>query len=174
MRQGSLGILGIVLITAARCFATSPGVPFTSEGIASLPGKDICTLQGKFSTVAGRSLDAKWEHSVEYRYRDGVIALFLLGKSGPPTYCGIVDAVVDLTPLIKSREVPYFKCHIDSAGPIRWGKVVGLADNHAGKRRFVKARLAWKVDAKERRFEQLKEGRVSCDTSGYIYGNGRY
>ena len=173
MRGGSLSILGFTLIACCLLVDADAGdVPFTSAGIASLPGKDICSLQGQFSTKAGTSLDAKWEHSVEYLYRDGVIAVFLLGKSGPPTYCGIVDAVLDLTPRIRKGEAPYFKCHVDAEGPTKWGNVVGLADNHAGRRRFVKARLAWKVNVKQERFEEVKG--VSCDTTGYIYGNGRY
>jgi len=175
MRTGSLWALGIILMTCSLLFGAGVGdVPFTSAAIASFPGKDICSLQGKFPKKFGLSLDDKWEHSVEYRDRDGVIALFLLGKSGPPTYCGIVHAVVDLTPLIKPGEIPYFKCHIDSEGPTKWGNVVGLANNHSGKRRFVKARLAWKVNTKEQRFEEVKGQAVSCDTSGYIQGNGRY
>ena len=175
MSKTSLPAFGIFFVICGLTLGATQGdVPFTSAAITSLPGKDICSLQGKFPKGFGLSLDDKWEHSVEYRNRDGVIALFLLGKSGPPNYCGTVDAVVDLTPLIKPGEVPYFKCHIDSEGPTKWGNVVGLANNHSGKRRFVKARLAWKVNAKEQRLEEVKGQAVSCDTSGYIQGNGRY
>jgi hypothetical protein len=151
---------------------TDGSVPFTSGGIASLPGHDICSLQGEFPKQFGLYLDDKKEHSVEYRERDGVIALFLLGKSLPPKDCGTVDAVLDLTPLIKKGEDPLFKCHLNSEGRTRWGRVVGLGDNQRGHKRFLTPRLAWRVNIKEKRFDEIKEEPTSCDASGYIVGNG--
>ena len=112
-------------------------IPFTSAGIASLPGRDICNLQGEFPKQFGVYLDNKKEHSVEYRERDGVIALFLLEQSLPPKYCGIVAATLDLTSLRKDEEVPLFKCHVNNEGRTRWGHVVGLGDNQHGHRRFL-------------------------------------
>src|SRR5437016_1102373 len=97
----------ITMVASSLGQANRSDVPFTSAGLETLPGKDICSLQGKFFNKSGGSLDAKWGHSVEYLARDGVIALFLLDKSGPPAYCGTVRDVVDLTPLIKAGEVPY-------------------------------------------------------------------
>lgn len=149
-------------------------IPFTSAGIASLPGRDICNLQGEFPKQFGVYLDNKKEHSVEYRERDGVIALFLLEQSLPPKYCGIVAATLDLTSLRKDEEVPLFKCHVNNEGRTRWGHVVGLGDNQHGHRRFLSPRLAWRVDTKEKRFEQITGQAVSCDASGYIVGNGWY
>jgi hypothetical protein len=119
-------------------------------------------------------LDDKKEHSVEYRERDGVIALFLLGESQPPKYCGIVDAVLDLTPLIRKGEDPLFKCHVNSEGRTRWGHVVGLGDNHRGHKRFLVPRFAWRVNAKEKCFEEIRGDPVTCDASGYIVGSGSY
>lgn len=152
--------------------ANGQGVSFTSAGIASLPGKDICSLQGELPKRFGVYLDDKKEHSVEYRERDGVIALFLLAESQPPQYCGIVDAALDLTPIIKSGEEPLFKCHVNSEGRTRWGRVVGLGDNRRGHKRFLTPRLAWRVNTKEKRFDEITGEAVTCDASGYIVGNG--
>ena len=151
--------------------ANGQGVPFTSAGIASLPGNDVCSLQGEFPNQFGLYLDDKKEHSVQYRERHGVIALFLLGESQTPQYCGIVDAVLDLTPIIRKGEEPLFKCHVNSEGRTRWGRVVGLGDNQRGHKRFLTPRLAWRVNTKEKHFEMLREP-VTCDASGYIVGDG--
>jgi hypothetical protein len=153
---------------------TDQGVPFTSAGIAALPGRDICDLQGEFPKQFGVYLDDQKDHAVDYRERDGVIALFLLEKSLAPKYCGIVDATLDLTTLRKGEETPLFKCHVNSEGRTRWGRVVGLGDNQRGHKRFLSPRLAWRVNAKEKRFDEIKDEPVSCDASGYIVGNGWY
>jgi F0F1-type ATP synthase membrane subunit c/vacuolar-type H+-ATPase subunit K len=154
--------------------ASGQGISFTSAGIASLRGRDICSLQGEFPKHFGVYLDDKKEHSVVYRERDGVIALFLVGESQPSQDCGIVDAVLDLTPLVRKGEEPLFKCHVNSEGRTRWGHVVGLGDNQSGHKRFLTPRLAWRVDTKEKRFDKITEEAVSCDASGYIVGNGWY
>ena len=157
MRTTLVLLLGVVLSFA--CVASRQmsvqSVPFTSAGIASLPGRDICTLQDDFPKQFGVYLDDKKEHSVEYRERDGVIALFLLEESLPPKYCGVVDTTLDLTSLRKGKEIPLFKCHVDSEGRTRWGHVVGLGDNQQGHRRFLFPRLAWRVNTKEKRFDQI-------------------
>ena len=132
-------MFGVILISCS--YASGQQVPFTSAGIASLRGKDICELQGQFPKQLGVYLDHRKEHAVQYRERDGVIALFLLAKPSS-TNCGIVDAVLDLTPLIKVGETPEFKCYADHEGGTtagKWGHVVGLADNQRGTKRVVKA-----------------------------------
>jgi hypothetical protein len=171
----------VLLVGVALSFAcvvsghtTDQGIPFTSAGIASLPGRDLCNLQGEFPNRFGVYLDDKKERSVDYRERDGVIALFLLEESLPPKYCGIVDATLDLTSLRKGEETPLFKCHVNSEGRTRWGHVVGLGDNQRGRKRFLAPRLAWRVNTKEKRFDQIKGKAVSCDASGYIVGDGWY
>ena len=153
---------------------TSEGVPFTSEGIVSLPGHDICSLQGEFPKQFGLYLDDKKEHAIQYKERGGIIALFLLDNSAASDYCGIVDATLDLTLLRKKGEEPEFKCHVNSEGRTRWGRVVGLCDNQRGKKRFVVPRLAWRVNTKGKRFDEINGEPVTCDTSGYIVGNGWY
>jgi hypothetical protein len=175
MKKGSLLLLGVVLsfVCVIVGQTTVPGVPFTSAGIASLPNLDVCSLQGKFPDKFGLYLDDKKEYAVQYRERDGVIAVFLLKDSVPPRYCGIVNAALDLTPLIRNGEDPLFKCHVNSEGRTRWGHVVGLGDNKEGHKRFVVARLAWRVNTKEKRFEKIEEP-VTCDASGYIVGDGWY
>ena len=175
MRHSGLLALVIGLLFVCTLMGQTGGdIPFSSAGIGSLPGKDICHLQGEFPKQFGLYLDDKKEHSVEYRERDGVIALLLLEESLPPKYCGIVDAAVDLTPLIKKGEDPLFKCHVNSEGRTRWGHVVGLGDNQRGHKRFVVPRLAWRVNTKEKRFDEIKGEPVTCDASGYIVGNGWY
>jgi hypothetical protein len=171
------GLLALVVGLSSVCTVmgqTGGDIPFSSAGIGLLPGQDICQLQGEFPKQFGLYLDDKKEHSVEYRERDGVIALFLLEESLPPKYCGIVDAAVDLTPLIRKGEDPLFKCHVNSEGRTRWGHVVGLGDNQRGHKRFVVPRLAWRVNTKEKRFDEIKGEAVTCDASGYIVGNGWY
>lgn len=143
-------------------------VSFTPKGIASLVGKDICDLHGEFPVGGAVYLDHRKQVALDYRERDGVYAVFLLSK--PSTNCGQVDAILDLTPLIKNSESMEFKCYTKREGGTTWGKwghVVGLADNQDGKKRFVKARLAWRVNLKKKRFEKIKDEEVQCDTSGY-------
>ena len=82
--------------------------------------------------------------------------------------------MLDLTTLRKKGEEPEFKCHVNSEGRTRWGHVVGLADNHRGQKRFVVPRFAWRVNVKEKRFDEIKGEPMSCDASGYIVGNGWY
>lgn len=147
---------------------TSSGIPFTPAGIRSMNGKNICDFQGKFLYASDVYLDRARSYSVDYRERDGVFAVFLLSK--PTGHCGIVDAALDLTHLIRKGEGIEFKCYTRQEGGTTWGKwghVVGLADNHNGQERFAHARLAWRVDIKEKRFEGLEGQPVTCDTSGY-------
>ena len=54
------------------------------------------------------------------------------------------------------------------------GHVVGLADNDQGNKRFVTARLAWRINTKENQFEEIIGEPVSSDTTVYIYENGWY
>jgi hypothetical protein len=146
----------------------SAQVPFTPAGISSLKGKDVCSLQGEFPEQLGVFLDGRKDHAVQYQQRDGVIAVFLLSK--PTERCGVVDAVLDLTSVIKAGESPEFKCYTSHEGGTswrKWGHVIGLANNDQGKKRFEKARLAWRVNVKEKRFDQMKTESVRCDTSGY-------
>jgi hypothetical protein len=143
-------------------------IPFTAEGIHSIVGEDVCDFQGGFPNQFGVDLDGSKEHAVQYRERNGIFAVFLLSK--PISRCGMVDAALDLTPLIRKGETVEFKCYTAHEGGTTWGKwghVIGLADNGNGLKRFVKARLAWRVDVKEKRFNELKGQSVTCDTAGY-------
>lgn len=171
-------LIALVLVLPFVCTGlrqtTSQGVPFTSTGIASLPGHDICSLQGEFPDQFGLYLDDKKEYAVQYRERNKFIAVFLLENSLPPDYCGTVDAALDLTPLRKKGEDPLFKCHVNSEGRTRWGRVIGLDNNQRGHKRFLSPRLAWRVNTKEKRFDAIKGETVSCDASGYIVGDGWY
>ena len=167
MSRSSLLIAVSVLVSFS--YATAGDVPFTPAGIASLRGKDICELQGKFYSKMGVYLDRQKDHVVEALERDGMTVVFLLEKPLSDN-CGIVDAVLDLTPLIKSGENPEFKCYTDTEGGTtwtKWGHVIGLADNQRGTKRFVKARLAWRVNVAEKRFEAIHDKPVRCDTTGY-------
>jgi hypothetical protein len=168
------GMVLMVLCSTCTLGQTTGEIPFTLAGIRSLPGKDICSLQGAFPKHLGVYLDDEKKHSIEYRERDGVIALFLLGESLPPKYCGTVDSTLDLTNLIRKGEDPLFKCHVNSEGRTRWGHVVGLGDNQAGRRRFVVPRLAWRVNVEGKRFTEIRASSVSCDASGYTEGDGYY
>jgi hypothetical protein len=131
-------------------------------------GKDLCDFQGEFTQRFGVYLDRAKKYSVAYRGRDGIVAIFLLSE--PTARCGIVESALDLTHFIRKDETVEFKCYTDHEGGTTWGKwghVVGLADNHNGRERLVHARLAWRVDIKEERFEEIKGETVVCDTSGY-------
>ena len=170
MHRTTLLILCVVLmgISSALIAASQDKIPFTSTGIASLKGQNICNLEGEFPSQFGVYLDHAKEHVVQYRERNGIVAVFLL--SSPTLRCGIVDAALELTPLVRKGEVPEFKCYTDREGGTTWGKwghVIGLADNHGGRKRFVTARLAWRVNVTEKRFEEMKGDTVHCDTSGY-------
>jgi hypothetical protein len=103
------------------------GVPFTPEGIASLRGKDVCSLEGDFPTQLGVDLDRHKAHAVQYRERDGVVAVFLLSR--PTERCGVVDAALNLTPLVKPGENLEFKCYtgreggdLGEVGPHHWAR----------------------------------------------------
>jgi hypothetical protein len=163
----AVSVLGALFPFGASGQTTS-GIPFTPDGIRSIRGKDLCEFQGTFPDRLGVDLDRRKEHAVQYLERDGVIAVFLLSKPTPS--CGIVDAALDLTPVIRQNETVQFKCYTDHEGGSTWGKwghVIGLADNHSGLKRFVRARLAWRVNIQQKRFEQLTDQSVTCDTSGY-------
>jgi hypothetical protein len=147
---------------------TTGGVPFTTDGIRSIRGEDVCEFQGSFPDRMGVYLDNRNEHAVQYRARNGVSAVFLLSKLTPA--CGVVDAALDLTSLIRKGETVEFKCYTDHEGGTtlgKWGYVIGLADNQGGLKRFAKARLTWRVNIKEKRFEKITDQSVTCDTSGY-------
>jgi len=169
-------LLSFVLLFARNGLGqtTEQGIPFTPAGISSLPGRDVCSLQGEFPNRFGLYLDDKKQYAVQYRERDGVIAVFLLSDSVVPRYCGKVEAALDLTHLRRKGEEPLFKCHVDGEGRTRWGHVVGLGDNQKGHKRFLVPRLAWRVNTKAKRFDEIKGEAVSCDASGYITGNGWY
>jgi hypothetical protein len=163
-----VSILGVLLSVCVARGETTNGIPFTSEGIRLITGKDVCDFSGQFPEQFGVYLDGRKDNAVHYQQRDGVIAVFLLSK--PAGRCGVVDAVLDLTPLVRKGENVEFKCHTAREGgtvPDKWGHVIGLADNKNGLRRFVKARLAWRVNTQERQFQELKGQSVTCDTSGY-------
>jgi hypothetical protein len=164
----SISILGALLSIGAALGQTASGVPFTAAGIRSITGKNVCDFQGKFPDQFGVYLDGRKDNAVHYQQRDGVMALFLLAK--PTGRCGVVDAVLDLTPLVRKNENIEFKCYSAREGGTtskEWGHVIGLADNKNGRRRLVKARLAWRVNIEEKRFEDLEGQSVTCDTSGY-------
>lgn len=164
----SVFLIFLGLVSVYPSSQTASGVPFTSEGISSIPGKDICDFQGEFYERFGVYLDGAMKYSVDYRGRDHALAVFLL--SNPTAKCGLVDAALDLTRLVRKGEAVEFKCYTGHEGGTtwkKWGHVVGLADNHRGTQRFVKARLAWRVNVGEKRFEPLEGQSATCDTSGY-------
>jgi hypothetical protein len=165
-----LSVLAVALVFG--CYVSlSRGqtrVPFTPSGISSLTGKDICSLDGEFPKQLGVYLDVGKEHAVQYREREGVVAVFLLSK--PTLHCGTVDAGLDLTRLIRKGETVEFKCYTKREGGTTWGKwghIVGLANNDEGRERLVTARMAWRVNINGKRFEAIKGETVHCDTSGY-------
>jgi hypothetical protein len=144
-------------------------IPFSSVTLPSLTGKNICDLQGEFYERVGVYLDGKKENALQYLLRDGTHAVFLLGR--PLTdRCRIVEAVLDVTAVIKEGETAEFKCYTGQEGGTtwaKWGHVIGLANNQQGRKRFVTARLAWRVNVQQKRFEQITGKRVTCDTTGY-------
>jgi hypothetical protein len=162
--------LGLVIVLACGVSAhrEQGEVPFTPTGIASLTGKDVCSLGEAFPTQLGVYLDGGKEHAVQYRERDGIVAVFLLSR--PTPHCGVVDASLDLTTIIRKDETVEFKCYTNHEGRTTWGKwghVVGLANNQRGRKRFVTARLAWRVNIRGKRFEEITGEAARCDTSGY-------
>jgi hypothetical protein len=162
-----ISILSVLLSFFASA-QTTERIPFTATNIRSIVGRNICDFQGEFPEQLGVYLDGKKENSVHYQERDGIIAVFLLSK--PIGRCGVADAALNLTPLIRKGETVEFKCYTAQEGGTTWGKwghVIGLADNGNGLKRFVGARLAWRVNVKEKRFDELKGQPVTCDTSGY-------
>ena len=92
MSRQLLFVLGIIMTLSFR--AKAGDIPFTSAGIASLKGKDLCDLQGEFNKRLGVYLDSQNRHSVSYRERDGVVAVFLLSKPLSPV-SGRADRSLD-------------------------------------------------------------------------------
>lgn len=167
MVLGLVSILGM-LLSICVFGQTSRRIPFTATSIRSIVGKNVCDFQGEFPEQFGVYLDGRKENQVHYQERDSIVAVFLLSR--PTGRCGVVNAELDLTPLVRKGETVEFKCYTTREGGTtwkKWGHVIGLADNENGLKRFVKARLAWRVDVKEKRFEELKGQSVTCDTSGY-------
>jgi hypothetical protein len=163
-----VSILGVLLSIRVARGQTTNGIPFTPEGIRSITGKDLCDFSGQFPEQFGVYLDGRKDNAIRYQQRDGLIAVFLLSK--PTGRCGLVDAVLDLTPLVRKGENVEFKCYTAREGGTtreKWGYVICLADKKNGLRRFVKARLSWRVNTQERQFQELKGQSVTCDTSGY-------
>lgn len=162
-----VSILGMLLSILGAQNEIPKSIPFTQQGISSIKGKDVCDFSGQFPEQFGVYLNGKKENLVHYQQRDGIIAVFLLSK--PTGRCGVVDAALDLTPLVRKGENVEFKCYTAHEGgttPEKWGHIIGLADNHGGLKRFVRARLAWRVNLTKKRFEMLDDP-VTCDTSGY-------
>lgn len=180
IRLLSVSILGALFCTGAFG-QTTQKVPFTPAGIRSIIGKDVCDFQGAEKPeewqLDGVYLDRAKRHSVDYKERDGVAAVFLLSKpylvfrTGKATLaCGVVDASLDLTHLIRKNDTSSFKCYTAHEGGTtwpKWGHIIGLADNDNGMKRIAKTRLAWRVNVNERRFEELKGQSVTCDMTGY-------
>ena len=165
-RNLSVAFLGICF--TSLLFASQGEAPFTPARIASLTGKDICSLGETFPKQLGVYLDLEKRHAVQYREKNGIAAVFML--SSPTLHCGIVDAILDLTPIIRKEETVEFKCYTNSEGGTTWGKwghIVGLANNRGGKERLVTARLAWRVDIENKHFEPIPGAFVGCDTTGY-------
>lgn len=179
----SLCLILFLSIALSICVSgqTTPRIPFTPDGIRSILGKDVCDFQGaerpeEWHTY-GVYLNRAKRYVVDYKERDGVAAVFLLSRpnlifrpSKATLTCGVVEASLDLTHVIRKSETLAFKCYTSHEGGTTWGKwghVIGLADNENGAKRFVKARLGWRVDVKEKRFEELKGQPITCDTSGY-------
>ena len=165
-----LGLISILSVLLSICALdqTTTRIPFTATNIRSIVGKNICDFQGEFPEQDGVYLDGRKENLVHYQQRDGIIAVFLLSK--PTGRCGVADAALDLTSLIRKGETVEFKCYTAQEGGTtwrKWGHVIGLADNENGLKRFLRARLAWRVDVKDKRFEELKGQSVTCDTSGF-------
>ena len=180
MRLFSISMLSALLCGGAFAQKTQK-IPFTTFGIRLIVGGNICDFQGadrpeEWQTY-GVYLDRAERHSVDYKERDGVAAVFLLSKpnlifrpSKATLACGVVDASLDLTDVIRKDDAFAFKCYTAHEGGTTWGKwghVIGLADNDNGQKRIVKARLAWRVNIIEKRFEELKGQSVTCDTSGF-------
>jgi hypothetical protein len=162
-----VSVLGALLPLCAMGQTTTE-IRFTPDGIRSIYGKNVCEFQGEFPNQLGVLLDRRNEHAVQYRERDGVKAVFLLSK--PTPRCGVVDAALDLTPLIRKGETVEFKCYTQDEGGTtseKWGHIVGLANNGNGLKRLVTARLAWRVDLSRKHFEEIRSASVTCDTSGY-------
>jgi hypothetical protein len=160
-----------VLLSACAFGQTNHKIPFTTAGIRSIVGRNICDFEEHQSLAGvGVDLDLKNEYAVEDLGSDDgdVVGVFLVRK--PTLRCGIVDASLDLTHVIRKGEHDEFKCYTAHEGGTtwpKWGHIIGLADNDDGLKRFAKARLAWRVNVKEKRFEELKGESVTCDTTGY-------
>jgi hypothetical protein len=167
-RRNHAILVGVLAICCPSVFGTQDTIPFSSAEIAASPGKDICSFGEQFPKQEGVYLDSANQHAVEYREHDGIIGVFLLSKT--TTHCGIIDASLNLTPLIRKGETIEFKCYTNREGGTtagKWGHIIGLANNHSGQKRFVKARLAWRVNIENKRFEPITGEAVQCDTSGY-------
>lgn len=169
----SVRLFFVSMLSAFLCACafgqTTHTIPFTAAGIRSIVGKNVCQFSGWRSFEGdGVYLDFNKLHSVDWAVHDGVSAVFILSK--PTDHCGIVDAALDVTHLTRKGESVEFKCYTGHEGGTTWGKwgyVIGLANNENGTRRIARARLAWKVDVLEKRFEELKGQSVTCDMTGY-------
>jgi hypothetical protein len=159
--------VSLLLILWVVGVASSGDVSLSESGLASLQGKARCLQKRDFAF----QIDEKRGSALVQVDSDAVL---LLANAHPPEYCGRVEAILDLTRLARQGEIAYFKSRIESKGHTRWGRVIGLGNNHQGKKRFITARLAWRVNIKERRFADIEGQRVTCDTTGFIYGNGWY
>jgi hypothetical protein len=60
-----------------------------------------------------------------------------------------------------------FKCHKKGKKMVEWGDIVGLADSHEGRIRYVTPILAWYVDLLDGRFVAIDAKAVTCDTTGF-------
>jgi len=100
-----VSVLGAALSICALGQTTRP-IPFTAEGIHSIVGEDVCDFQGEFPAQLGVDLDRSKEHAVQFRERNGIIAVFLLSR--PVSRCGMVDAALDLTSVIRKGETVEF------------------------------------------------------------------
>jgi hypothetical protein len=166
-----LSIFGALLCRCAMGQTTTRKIPFSSVGIRSIVGKDICDFEGqRFLAGTGVDLDLKKEYAVVNLVSDdgNVVGIFLLRK--PTLRCGIVDASLDVSHVIRKGELVELKCYTAHEGGTtwpKWGHIIGLANGQNGTKRVAKARLAWRVDVVRKRFEELKNQSVTCDMTGY-------
>ena len=166
-----LSVLGALFCQGAIGQITAHKIPFTVAGIHLIVGRDICDFEGQqFLAGVGVDLDLKKEYAVVNLVSDdgNVVGIFLLRK--PTLRCGIVDASLDVSHVIRKGEGVELKCYTAHEGGTtwpKWGHIIGLADGRNGTVRIAKPRLAWRVDVVKKRFEELKKQSVTCDMTGY-------
>jgi hypothetical protein len=134
----------------------------------SYVGSSTCDLNYSFKAKMFRLPieNIKPEHAIEYRKIHKQKYLLIINGVKEIGGCGTIISQFQL-PKMRTGESVEFKCTIKERHQDTNNVIIGIADNKAGKVRFVNPRLAWSLDLEKMNFVKINAFHIICDTTGY-------